>query len=534
MCRIAIALVLTTAGIAARGDVPSLPASAGPRPGPVGVFEVVVTGPDEVNRLSDAGYDVASVDGNVVTVYATPEEQAQLETWGYAPIEIASPGEAASAKRSDTKALGVYHTYGALTTLLQDYATAYGAGQATNPDICRLFTLGQSVQARELWAVLITANPDVEEDEPEFKYIGSMHGDEPVGMELCVYLIDELLTNYGTDTRITDLVDTTAIWIVPQMNPDGYTSGSRYNADGWDLNRVFPAYPTDYTGTIFGGEPLHDTGRPVEAAHVMRWTADNSFVLSANLHTGALLVNYPYDEDGVGSGNDAPTPDDLLFEDVSRRYSSNNPTMWSQSSFPDGISNGSAWYAMLGGMQDWNYRYASCNEVTIELSNVKWPPEAQLPGFWSDNRESMLTYLEAAHIGVRGVVTDSGTGAPIWAEVTVEGNAHPVFTDADVGDYHRMLLPGTYNLVFRATGYCPSAAWNVAVAAGAATRVDVTLDPLPCPADVDGDGDVDAVDVQAVINAALGYAVPHDCDIDGSGSVDAVDVQQVLVADLLQ
>jgi hypothetical protein len=172
---------------------------------------------------------------------------------------------------------------------------------------------------------------------------------------------------------------------------------------------------------------------------------------------------------------DSPTPDDLLFEEVSRRYSVHNPPMWNSSSFPDGITNGAAWYSISGGMQDWNYRYASCSEVTIELSNVKKPSASQIPSFWSNNAKSMLSYLEAVHIGVRGLVTDSTTAAPLWAEVLVEGNNHPVFTDPNVGDYHRMLLPGTYDLTFSADGYLPRVVENVIVTDGSTTRIDVEL-----------------------------------------------------------
>jgi hypothetical protein len=126
-------------------------------------------------------------------------------------------------------------------------------------------------------------------------------------------------------------------------------------------------------------------------------------------------------------------------------------------------------------MQDWNYRYASCNEITIELSNTKKPSASSIPNFWNNNRDSMLSYAEAVHIGVRGIVTDRATGKPVWAEVRVEGNSHPVFTDADVGDYHRMLLPGVYNLTFNAPGYAQKLVENVAVTHGPATRVDIEL-----------------------------------------------------------
>lgn len=497
------------------------PASAGglgtaPRPEPVAVLNVTLERPAAVADLTALGFNVTGLRGAVAEVYATEEEQRALAALGYR-VSVLRYGPAVPLADSGLKALGVYHSHASLGALLAEYAADY-------PDICLLTSLGDSVQGRALWAIRISDHPGTDEDEPEFKYVSTMHGDEPLGTELCLYLIDHLLSGYGTDARVTQLVNETDLWIVPLMNPDGLALGTRYNASGYDLNRTFPDWPATYQDTIFDGEPLHDAGRPVEVAHVMRWTAGQSFVLSANLHTGALVVNYPYDDNGQPAGY-AAAPDDALLVDVAMRYSQYNGPMWNSAVFPNGITNGADWYVIDGGMQDWNYRYAGCIEMTIELSNVKAPSAAQLPVFWDNNRESMLTYMEAAHIGARGLITDIRNGAPLWAEVRVAGNAQPVFTDPDVGDYHRMLLPGRYDLEFRAPGYVTAVVENVAIADGPATRLDVALE-RSC--DLDGDGDVDAVDVQLVINVALGLDVEHDADFDGNGNVDAVDVQRVI------
>jgi carboxypeptidase D len=422
--------------------------------------EVVLPSHDALEELVTQGYNIGSVRGSVATVYATQGELSRLDAAGFKYREI-------ERQPFRPKHLGLYHNYSSLSSELAALAGAH-------PEICRLYTLGKSVQDRELWAMLITDNPNDEEDEPEFKYVSTMHGDEPLGTEMCLYLITMLLNEYGTETEITDLIDTTAIWIIPLMNPDGLELGQRYNANGFDLNRSFPAYPYDFTDNIFDGGALGDAGLPVEVRNITRWTAMNSFVLSANFHTGALLVNYPYDDDGMGSV-DSPTPDDLLFEDISRRYSVHNIPMWNSPYYVDGITNGAAWYSITGGMQDWNYRYVGCNEVTIELSNIGIPPANQIPNFWADNSQSMLSFLEAVHIGVRGIVTDGATGEPLWAQVTVAGNSQPVFTDPNVGDYHRMLLPGTYDLTFSAQDYVSQSVEDVVVTDGAAIRVDIEL-----------------------------------------------------------
>ncbi len=367
-------------------------------------------------------------------------------------------------------ALGTYHTYDELVGELVNYVSAY-------PDISQLISIGQSVQGRDLLAVKITDNPTLEEAEPEVKYVSTMHGDEPVGTEMSLYLIDALLSGYGVDPRITSLVNETEIWILPLMNPDGREAGSRYNADGLDLNRSFPEGSIDPIGNILDGPAMDTLGRPPEVVAVMQWSASQSFTLAANYHTGALVANYPYDNDGLGSV-DSPTPDDALFEYLAETYSAGNGPMYSSPTFPNGITNGAEWYAISGGMQDWSYRYLGTNEITVELSVAKWPAESTLPGFWADNQESMLAYFEAVHMGVRGMMTDAATGLPLFGSVTVAGNAQAIFNDPDVGDYYRMLLPGTYDLTFSTPGYFSQTVQRVSVVDGQVASLDVALLPL--------------------------------------------------------
>jgi hypothetical protein len=135
----------------------------------------------------------------------------------------------------------------------------------------------------------------------------------------------------------------------------------------------------------------------------------------------------------------------------------------------------------------------------------------------------MLSYAEACHVGVRGLVIDGATHEPIWTEVNVAGIDHPVYTDADAGDYHRMLLPGTYTLKYAAPGYVTRTIKNVSVGAGEAARVNVEL----ARPDVNRDGVVDAADIQLVINTILGLEDRYDCDFDGGG-VTATDLQLII------
>ena len=72
------------------------------------------------------------------------------------------------------------------------------------------------------------------------------------------------------------------------------------------------------------------------------------------MHGGALVVNYPFD--GPYSGSYSATPDDDMFIYLASDYSENHPTMYQSNSFSNGITNGSEWYALNGGMQDWKYK----------------------------------------------------------------------------------------------------------------------------------------------------------------------------------
>lgn len=499
------------------------------------VVQVTVDEPIELLGLIEDGYNISAVEGATAIIHATEAELEALDDAGFEYVLLETQG----AQEVDPGAAGIsalvpigYPSFAQVTTQLQTHAADYGASQSQNADLCRLASLGQSVNGRDIWALLITSNPDLEEDEPEFKYVSTMHGDEILGTVLCLRFIDVLLDNYGSDAGITALIDNTAIWIVPVMNPDGYVAGTRMNANGVDLNRDFPTFPEDWAGTAFSGADLDETSRQPETQHVMAWSAANSFVQSANLHGGALVVNYPFDDDDVGSFNDAPTPDDLLFEDISSRYAVNNPPMFnnpSPSNAVGGIINGSLWYSIEGGMSDWHYRYLGCNDVILELGVTKQPLASQLDQLWADNQNAMLAYLAAVHMGVRGVVTAAGSGAPVYAEVRVAGNAQPVFTDPDVGDYHRMLLPGTYSLTFAAPGYAPKTIDNVE-ATEPATRLDVQLEPAATVADINEDGVVNASDVQLVINARFGVNVPYNTDVNGDNVVNCLDVQLVTSA----
>jgi len=347
-------------------------------------------------------------------------------TWNY---KSSRPSREEHAKRVEG-----YTNYVQLTALMQQWASTYSS-------ITKLVSIGKSVQGRELWVLEITDNPGVAEiGEPEFKYVANMHGDEVVGRQNSLQFIEYLLTNYGKQTTlgatITNLINTIDIYVMPTMNPDGFELGSRYNANGVDLNRNFPDQfnPPNY---VYVFQP--------ETSAVMNWTLSHHFVLSANFHGGDLVVNYPYDGTANHRNVYSISPDDALFRYVSLNYSFASTVIYKSKVFVNGITNGAAWYVLYGGMQDWNYIWAKDNEVTIELSMVKWPPASQLPEFWAQNKDAMVQYLALVTTGIWGIITVGG--APANATVTLLEIDHVVLTNVNTGEYHRMATEGTFTVV---------------------------------------------------------------------------------------
>jgi hypothetical protein len=192
---------------------------------------------------------------------------------------------------------------------------------------------------------------------------------------------------------------------------------------------------------------------------------------------------------------------------------------------------GAVYLYVYGGMQDWNYVRLGAFQVTIELSDLSSPPFSQIPAIWEDNRESMLKYMEWSLRGVRGIVTDMDTGKPLKASVSVIGNDHVMYSDPDAGDYHRILVPGTYRLRFSADGYVTSETGEIVVGSDNAARLDIQLSPVK-PGDIDGSGSIDLADAIAALRVLAGVEMsvrPHiKADVNADGRIGLEEVIYVL------
>lgn len=150
----------------------------------------------------------------------------------------ASPAAAADFPPSDSR----YHTYIEMVTELKKAI-------ADHPGIVRRFSIGKSYQGRDIWAAKISDNVETDESEPELLFDGLHHGREHLSVEQSLAILHWLTDGYGSNERITKIVDSREIYIVFMVNPDGGEydlTGSPYRA--WRKNRQ-PNAGSSYVGT---------------------------------------------------------------------------------------------------------------------------------------------------------------------------------------------------------------------------------------------------------------------------------------------
>lgn len=395
-----------------------------------------------------------------------------------------------------------HHNYEELVKYLRDLEKRY-------PKTTKVFSIGTSVKGLDLYAIELCSNPGEHKIlRPEVRLVANMHGNEVVGREILLNLARLLAENYeaallqvesntpSPQKFVKKLLDSTRIFILPSMNPDGYEvsiesctlepSGrrGRNNANQFDLNRNFPS--------TFQQTTPNPATQP-ETQALMNWAHATQVVLGATIHGGSLVVSYPFDgttDTSLQRGN-SPSPDNELFKHLAKVYSKNHKTMSSgqvcfdkcdgesrEEKFEDdGTINGASWYSLYGTAQDWLYENTNSFEVSIEIGCNMYPKASQLPLYWSQNKKPLLKWMLEAHKGVKGTVKDAVSGKPLTnVLVHVQGIGNNV-TSSIHGDFFRPLLPGLYNLTFVKDDYKIERA-HFQVDGGLANILDIKMSPL--------------------------------------------------------
>lgn len=352
-----------------------------------------------------------------------------------------------------------------------------------HPDITRLYDIGDSASGLyDIIALELSANPDVEDNEPKIRIYGNIHGDEKSALMVPCDVLDWILANYPTNPQAATLVDHAEIWFIPMGNPDGNANNSRYNIHGIDLNRNFWGPAGNSEGEPFS-EPETQAIRDLTEVMGKRFNASISF------HAGATVFNSVYNYISTA------TSDEPIFFS-SRQGGPQGEAKPSQYGLAQAyqlgcttsgfwFTNGADWYITYGDTNDWSYGMWSDLDTTLELTVIKTPPVSSIPIFCAEHRQAVINYMIAALQGISGRLTDHVTGAPLDGRVTVTATAsnyisvphvyQQIFADPDVGDYHRVLQPATYTVRCTVAGYPDLIFENINVTPATTTVVDCPM-----------------------------------------------------------
>lgn len=357
---------------------------------------------DEVMAEFQKGFfDVVQVlnDGSMKVVATSRDKDVLLTRFG-ARVEIDNMEKYYQSRLDPTKSMGGYHTYSEMV----DELTALAAA---NPTIAHLEIIGYTYDNVPMYAFKISDNVEVDEDEPEVQFNGMVHAREPMGLEICMTTLNYLL-DHQTDPDVADLINTTEIWFVPCINPDGYIynettnplgggmwrKNRRDNGDGSfgiDLNRnwgfKWAEYPnsTDDTWSLL----YHGTGpfSEPETAVMRDFCNAHEFVAVVNYHSYGMVHMIPF-----GVANIAGCPDNPIFDNYVSTYANMTGYQYGFVGGPTGFG---------GDACCWQYAEQTTKPKSfaflIETATDFWPSIAEMEDHCQRHLTANLQLLEDAH-----------------------------------------------------------------------------------------------------------------------------------------
>jgi len=394
-------------------------------------------------------YDVIAE--NKVRAYVVPVELAQIEQMGLSyEIEVEDCNDPVQTFLLKDVA---YHSYQEIIDLADSLELNF-------PGICKKYVFGTSLGGRQLAALKISDNVEVDENEAEILFDGGIHGDEICGPENIIRFARDICIAYDNDTLVTNLIDNRETWLYLMVNPDGRDAVPRvrYNNNGVDLNRDW--------GYMWDGEG-YSTGpwSQVESKALRNCMYHNQFVVHTAYHGGTEYIAMPW-----SYRSDQPADWAQIFQ-LGEIYSS--VSGYANLNFGQGNSG---MYPINGSTKDSNYGIMGSITWSMEISYEKQPPPEDLMMYYNRNYPSMLAMIEYGGYGLDGIVTDANTGDPIQAVIFVN-DYYPIFTDPVVGDYHKYVLPGTYSITAFANGYQSTTIDGITVSENMATSTNFELQP---------------------------------------------------------
>ncbi len=286
-----------------------------------------------------------------------------------------------SSRDFEYGSMGGYYTYNEITQNLDQLSSLY-------PDIIsEKISIGTSLEGRDIWAIKISDNHEIEEYEPQALYTGLHHAREPMSYMNLFYFMHWLGENYITDTLAQHIVDNRELWFIPAINPDGlvYNQSISPNGGGMqrkntrdtcsdtpigvDLNRNYSymwgydndgSSPDGCSETYRGNSPFSEP----ETQAVRDFVEQHDFKINFNYHSYSDLLIYPF---GYEYDNQAPQEDiDIYIEYGEDMVQYNNYTLGTG---PDLL------YPVNGEACDWMYGEKNIFSYTPEIGSND-------DGFW--------------------------------------------------------------------------------------------------------------------------------------------------------
>ncbi len=302
----------------------------------------------EVHSKNEQGYEI-------IVPELAAEEFTKLAPHG-SLIERDIDSHTRDLHRSDLRG---YHTMATVESHLQQLEKDYF-------DLVRLETYGQSNEGRPLYALRIEGRALAMKS--EVLITSATHGDELITVEVTFDLIERLLKGYGSDTRMTEILDKHVVYYIPVINPDGYVRRTRYS-NGVDPNRDYP-YPD---------LPERDSNECIRA--VMKFTDQHDFVASLDYHSALGTYMYPW------SYKSSAAPDAARFRDVTKRMAATNGYKYGQ--IPHLL------YIAKGASADYYYWKKKTFALAVEIGGTNNPPASQIQKYADENAEALWIFLES-------------------------------------------------------------------------------------------------------------------------------------------
>lgn len=125
-----------------------------------------------------------------------------------------------------------------MSQLLRHWAQA-------RPNLVQLESLGATPQGREMWFLTLSNRATgPAEDKPALIVDGNMHATEWAGGVAALHFVHKLLDAYGSDERVTRLLDTRTVYVLPRMTPDGVDATLAQGRFIRSVDRPWPPGPT--------------------------------------------------------------------------------------------------------------------------------------------------------------------------------------------------------------------------------------------------------------------------------------------------